>query len=307
MMSVALRFIFVLLFNLLGQVVTNGQDEVFSGPQVGEKLVPFTVRGVFDEEVGKDLDWVTQAGGKPLVLIFVHEVNRQSIALTRTLSDYTKSRAKDGLTTGVVLLDDDATAAENQLKRIRHALAPGVSTGVSLEGREGPGSYGLNRNVTLTVLVGKENRVTGNFALVQPSLQVDLPKILTSVVEVAGGEVPKLEELPGMREAMRNQPATGNADLNLRPLLAPLIRRTASPEDVDRAAQAVEERAAQDAAVRREVGRIANTIISAGKLKDYGTPRAQEYLTKWAAEYGPKTPENSDKESTGPSRPGGLR
>jgi hypothetical protein len=106
---------------------------------------------------------------------------------------------------------------------------------------------------------------------------------------------------------MRNQPAAGNADLNLRPLLAPVIRRNASPEDVDRAAQAVEERAAQDAAVRREVGRIANTIISAGKLKDYGTPKAQEYLTKWAAEYGPKTPESSDKEPTGPSRPGGLR
>lgn len=307
MMTVARRVMLALLFNLIGQVVTSGQDEVFSGPQVGERLVPFTVRGVFDQEVGKDLDWVTQAGGKPIVLIFVHDINRQSIALTRTLSEYTKSRAQDGLTTGVVLLDDDATAAEDQLKRIRHALAPAVSTGVSLEGQEGPGSYGLNRNVTLTVLVGKENRVTGNFALVQPSLQVDLPKILASVVEVAGGQVPKLEELPGMREMQRNQPAAGSAELNLRPLLAPLIRRNASPEDVDRAAQAVEKRAAEDAAVRREVGRIANTIIDAGKLTDYGTPKAQEYLTKWAAEYGKKKPESPDKESSEPSGPGGLR
>ena len=46
-----------------------------------------------------------------------------------------------------------------------------------------------------------------------------------------------------------------------------------------------------DEATRAEVGRIANTIINAGKLKDYGTERAQEYLQKWAKEYGAKLPE----------------
>ena len=174
------------------------QDEIFSGPQVGEKLSSFTVRGVFDEDAGKELDFVAAANGKPIVLVFVHDVNRQSISMTRILSQYTVDRAKDGVTTGIVWLDDDATAAENQLKRIRHALTPGAPTGVSVDGREGPGSYGLNRNVMLTILVGKEGVVTANFALVQPSLQVDLPKILASIVAVAGGQVPKLEELAGM-------------------------------------------------------------------------------------------------------------
>ena len=36
------------------------QDKVFSGPQVGEKLKPFKVRGVFDDDAGKDLDFVNQ-------------------------------------------------------------------------------------------------------------------------------------------------------------------------------------------------------------------------------------------------------
>ena len=31
---------------------------------------------------------------------------------------------------------------------------------------------------------------------------------------------------------------------------------------------------------------IANTIIDAGKLTSYGTPRAQEYLRKWAKDFG---------------------
>ncbi len=274
------------------------QEQLFSGPQVGEKLSPFKVRAVFDEEAGKDVDFVGQADGKPIVLIFVHDVNRQSISMIRILSAYTASRSQDGLSTGVVWLDDDATAAENQLKKVRHALTPKVPTGVFLDGREGPGSYGLNRNVMLTILVGKQGKVTGNFALVQPSLQVDLPKILQSIVEVVGGAVPQLSDLPGMPEMMRSQAAQANSP-NLRPLLTPLIRLTASEADVEKAAKAVEEKAAEDPAVRKEVGRIANTIINNGKLKDYGTAKAQEYLQKWAKEFGKPSVAASDKKPVG--------
>jgi hypothetical protein len=273
--------------------IAHADDPLFSGPQPGEKLAPFKVRGVFDPDSGRELDFVTQADGKPIVLIFVHDVNRLSIGMTRVLSQYTSSRAADGLATGVVWLSDDATEAETTLKRIRHALAPKAPVGISIDGREGPGSYGLNRNVMLTILVGKQGKVTGNFALVQPSLQADLPKILESVVAVAGGKVPKLEDLEGMREMMnRTNP---NEPPNLRPLLVPVIRRDAAPEDVDKAAKAVEDFVEKNEAARKEIGRIANTIIDAGKLQDYGTPRAQEYLTKWARAYGP--PNDPKKES----------
>lgn len=270
---------------LLSTGAAGAADPIFSGPQVGEKLAPFQVRGVFDQDAGKDLDFITKADGKPIVLIFVHDVNRQSISMTRILSQYTVSRVKDGLATGIVWLHDDATEAENTLKRIKHALTPQAPTGISIDGREGPGSYGLNRNVMLTILVGKDGKVTGNFALVQPSLQADLPKILDSVVAVAGGRAPKLDELEGMREMTRN-PAAADAVPNLRQLLTPVIRRDATPEDVDKAAVAVEEFAEKNAAARKEIGRIANTIINAGKLENYGTPRAQEHLKKWAKKYG---------------------
>ena len=296
--SVLFRLLSILVLWLASGGPTAAQDQLFSGPQVGEKLSSFKVRGVFDDEAGKDIDFVGQADGKPMVLIFVHDVNRQSVSMTRVLSGYAVSRAKDGLATGVIWLDDDATAAENQLKKMRHALPPKAPTGISLEGREGPGSYGLNRNVMLTILVGKEGKVTGNFALVQPSLQVDLPKILQSVVDVVGGEVPKLSELPGMPD-MRGQPNQNEAP-NLRPLLTPLIRLTASEADVEKAAKAIEEKAAEDAAVRKEVGRIANTIVDNGKLENYGTPKAQEYLAKWAKEFGTPSTETQEKKSDAP-------
>src|SRR5688572_23335464 len=171
------RLILSLLTFVCSSSFLLAADPVFSGPQADEKLPAFKVRGVFDTDAGKELDFVTQADGKPIVLIFVHDLNRQSISVVRVLSSYTVSRAKDGLHTGVVWLDADATEAENTLKRIKHALTPHAPTGVSLDGREGPGAYGLNRNVQLTILVGKAGKVTANFALVQPSLQADLPKI----------------------------------------------------------------------------------------------------------------------------------
>lgn len=308
------------------------QQQVFSGPQIGEPLQQFLVRGVFDQWAGKELDFVKQAANKPLVLIFVHDVNRQSIAFTRILSHYTLGRTKDGLRTGIVWLSDDLSEAESNLKRMRHALSIPTQTetgrasnkspeskttdapnqpskananseaqnresnsdkhvaeviGISLDGREGPGSYGLNRNVTLTILIAKENKVSANFALVQPSLQVDLPKVLASIVEIAGGVFPTLDQLEGM-PSMNRTDSSSESPPNLRPLLAPLIRKSASDQQVDEAANAIQEQSERDPATKREVARIANTIISAGKLENYGTPRAQEYLSKWAKEYRPQ-------------------
>jgi hypothetical protein len=263
------------------------QEKLFSGPQVGEKLPPFKVRGFFDDAAGKELDFVTQAAGKPIVLVFIHDVNRPSMYFTRTLTGYTAGRAKDGLATGVIWLADDVTEAEITLKRSGHALAREAPLGISLDGKEGPGSYGLNRNVTLTILVGKEGRVTANFALVQPSLQADLQKVLDAVAKVVGGPVARIEDLPGVREQLAKQKAApGQPDPKLQGLIRQVIQKTATEEAVTRAAAAVEEHVKQNEAARKEVGRIARTVVEGGKLTDYGTPKAQEYLRKWAKEYG---------------------
>jgi hypothetical protein len=279
-----------LLWTIVAIVLATGlcpaQEKVFSGPQVGEKLKPFKVRGVFDDDAGKDLDFVAKAGGKPILLVFVHEANRPSIGLSRVLLNYATTRAKDGLVSGTVWLSDDATEAESALKRMRHALAKDDQVGISTDGKEGPGAYGLNRNVTLTILVGKGNKVTANFALVQPSIQADLPKILKEVVAVVGGEVPKLEDLPEVKDMLKSRPAASGADPKIPMLMRAVIQLKATPEDVDKAAAEVEKYVKDNEAARKEVGRIAKAVVEGGKLENYGIPKAQEYLKKWAKEYG---------------------
>ena len=118
------------------------EDKIFSGPQPGEKLAPFKVRGVLDPDAGKDLDFVTAAKGKPVVLVFVHDMNRQSISMVRTLTTYTKSRAKDGLTTGVVWLGDDVSEAEATIKRIKHALTEGCRSACRRTAAKAPAATG---------------------------------------------------------------------------------------------------------------------------------------------------------------------
>jgi hypothetical protein len=160
--------------------------------------------------------------------------------------------------------------------------------------------------VTLTILVGKEGRTTANFALVQPSIQADLPQVLQAIVEVAGGEVPRLETIlpPGqmMREA-----ETAGPDARLRGLIRPIIQQNATNEQIDRAAAALERYVAANEAARRELGRIANTVVSSGRLESYGTQHAQEYLRKWAREFGPAGQDQLDETAPGerdqPNRP----
>jgi hypothetical protein len=191
----SLPLLAVLLMSL-GRVAAGADDPVFSGPQPGEKLPKLEVVGVYDDAAGQPLDFVAQAKDGPLLLIFMHQVTRPSAGLTRALSHYADGRAADGLTCGIVWLTADRTQAEEYLKRARPSLDLKSPVGLSPDGIEGPGAYGLNRNVGLTVLVADKGQVTANFALIQPAL-TDAPAILEEVVKLIGGEVPTLEQLQG--------------------------------------------------------------------------------------------------------------
>ncbi len=271
--------------------IANSQERLFSGPQVGEDIADFVVRGVFDDQAGKERHVIKDANGKAHLVIFVHDVNRQSISFIRILGQYAHKRRSDNLVTDIVWLKDDLTAAEAQLKQIRHALPVDVPIGVSVDGREGSGSLGLNHKVTLTILLAKDEKVVANFALVQPSLQVDLPKVLQKIVDLIGGKVPEINSLEGMPK--RETETSSEQAPHLRAILTPLIARDASDEQVDEAAKTIQRAAKDDRAVRKELARIANTIVRSGKLENYGTPRAQAYLAEWAKSFS----EPADSES----------
>jgi hypothetical protein len=211
------RFSLLSLLVLLVSVhTTRADDPVFSGPQVGEKLPPFKAKGVFGDLADKEFDLIKRAEKKSVALIFVHARTRPAFGLTNTIMKFaaTRSKAGAGLESGVIFLTEDPTATADWMKKVEKYFPKGVAFGLSLEDAEGPGAYGLNRNVTLTVLVGKEGKVTANLALVQPSIQADGPKILKAIVDVTGGgKVPTIAELAGPQyrgQTRKDTPARKN-------------------------------------------------------------------------------------------------
>jgi len=294
-----MRFLIFPVLMLAGfNVTAAAQDEpIFSGPQKSERVVPFEMTAVTGEQTGQTIDLVTKAGEKPLLVVFVHERTRPAFGLMNAVARFAESRVDQGLVHGVTFLSADPTATETWLKRITRNLPTKTIVGYSAEGQEGPGAWGLNRNVTMTVVVANQGKVTANFALVQPSLAQDGPEILKALVEVTGGgEVPDIANFsPQMRgRDAAGRPMTRGGDDQLRSLLSPLIQKDATDEEVDAAAAKIEKYMKDRPAVRTRITEIATRIIDAGRLETYGTPKAQEYLKKWA-DAEKKTEVDSDK------------
>jgi len=273
----------------------DGQPRVFSGPQKGEKLLPFKVTGAYDHEAGKELDYVSEAKGKPLLLVFVHKLTRPSIGLTRLLTSYCQENFGDRLDGRVVWLDKDASSAREYLTRARSSLNLKVHVGISVDGEEGPGAYGLNRQVTLTILAAKDDRVEANFALIQPG-ETDAPAILAEAAKLAGAKPPSAENLKkysiyGGRERMEKRdgrPAAGR-DPRLGELLRKVIQKDSKPEEVEEAVRAVEEYIREKPDLQRQLGDITKSVVGSKGFADggYGTEKAREQIRQWARKYAP--------------------
>ncbi|MCO8124790.1 hypothetical protein NHH03_23840 [Stieleria sp. TO1_6] len=209
-------FILVLsALNLIPATVGQCDDPVFSGPQAGEPLRGFELQGVYDDLADKTFDPIALAGGKPTLVVFVHKLTRPGMALTRALTSYAHSLVDPAPAAVVVWLDDDQAKAKEYLNRARKSLQFQVPVGVSVDGGEGPGAYGLNRNVELTILIADENKVVANAALVQPSL-TDGPKIAAELSKRLKQEPPTVETLekfayPGRQDSAMKRRARSAA------------------------------------------------------------------------------------------------
>ena len=272
------------------------EEKVYSGPQAGEKLMPFKVVGVYDERAGKELDYVTGAAGKPLFLIFVHKLERPSMGLVRVLTHYAADRKKDEeggerLVTLIVWLDEDRTAAREYLTKARRSLGMPVEIGISVDGGEGPGSYGLNRKVALTMIVASEGKVTANFALVQPN-DTDAAGIAAAIAEVLGEEPPTKEEL-----AKYGPRGTGNmgrgmteANARLRRDVAQLRSTKLTEKQVERIVNRIEKYVGEDKAKQADLGTVASIVVTQRDFESAWAPSARPILRGWAKKFGPPAP-----------------
>lgn len=167
--------------------VAAGQKEVFSGPQPGEMLPSLSVIGLAGDWKEQELDPVELADGKPMVLIFLDQGGsgvRGAFGFARAMKGVSK-KAEQEIAVTAVFLEDDTTKVTEAAKRFGKLLSEFMTLTVSPDGRDGPGAFGLNRNVAMTVLVCREGKVLHNFPMTQPMLYSD-PYVFGAVADLIG-------------------------------------------------------------------------------------------------------------------------
>jgi hypothetical protein len=279
---------------ILGWASARAEDQpVFSGPQVGEALSPLRVTIPYGERSGKEIDFIEVAGGKPTVLVVVNGANRPAASLTRVIMHYVGMRSSDELFGAVVWLGQDRSDAESLLNRTRGVWGIGTPLGISADGSEGPGRYGFNRNVNVTIVVANKNRVTANFALIQPSV-TDAPKILGEIVKQAGGTVPtqsEIEYLSLMSLAERTLPFPWDSAAHQTELRRRICSLLAAADDAQAAAAANR----IDVYVRdnpdiqdqfKHAVRLLHPTPSNKTYRTHITPIAAPYFQAWFEKYG---------------------
>lgn len=287
------------------------QDK-FSGPQKGEKTASFKV---FDLAARAETDYVADAKGAPSLLVFIHELSRPGAALMRALDDYGQVKQVRGLRTFFVSLSEDRDGAERHLPQVVKSLNLKCPLGISLDGREGPGSYGLNREVMLTILVARENKVTANFAIVSPN-ETDAPRIKAAADEILKVQVAppagtpeelkaeivrlreevmtlkeelallKLRPQPGGPGGMRRMdPPPGERpkeDETLVNHCRRLIQPRAGQEQIDAAVKDIEAYIGESAELKKQYAAILTRVLD---LK-YGNELGQAAMRKQLEKYG---------------------
>ena len=270
----------IMLFSQSSMLLAQDEvQQVFSGPQPGESMEAFDVQYAFGDAAGMTMQPLKEAGDKPTLLIFNHKLTRPAIGLTRVLTKFAEQHS-ESLYTNMIFLTDDVTATQQRLTAARRALPSKTHVTIAPQGIEGPGAYGLNRKVTLTIVFGDDQKVIFNSALIEPSVQADALKIITHIAKALKVKVPTLAEL----NAQPRMAASGEIDA--RALLGPVLNKEATEAEVNIAAKKIEAEFTKKPNVATQIGRIAQRIIDSGQLENYGTKRAQFYLFKWAGLYG---------------------
>src|SRR4029434_34956 len=101
-----------------------------------------------------------------------------------------------------VFLFADRVAGEERVKAASGSVKLRGRVGLSLDGAEGPCHYVLHKECMMTILAARENKVTANFALVQPGI-ADAPRVIAALAKVCGDTNPPTVEQLNERQMAR--------------------------------------------------------------------------------------------------------
>lgn len=177
---------------------------IYSGLQPGEQTQPFTVLRIKDDEA-REIEIVKDTDQGVTLICFVHRLsNDDRVLFGLGLVDFYAAQHQD-LNSHFVLLSDDRHKIITMLRNwSRRSFFKKSLVSLSIDGEEGPGYYALNRNVAMTVLVAKGNKVVDNLVFNAPNAG-DLKSIMQTVAKALGRPKPTLANVQKELRAERQR------------------------------------------------------------------------------------------------------
>ena len=175
-------------------VIAAVGDSFPSGPPVGDKLPDFKAHAYFGPDAGKEFKLLDKVKGGPTLLIFMHApgdhaITRPGLQFLRPVDKYASACEK--LATQIVWTTADREKTEAFLKRAENSLGLKSPVSICLDGgKDGPGTYGLNDKVQITVLIARDSKVVANFALADPNA-TDSSRVIAALAKLLGKDAPR--------------------------------------------------------------------------------------------------------------------
>ena len=168
-------------------------DPIYSGPQPGEKLRGFTVLPLKRNHPEEEFDPVALAlaAGKPQFLIFIDDSDvAEGTGSFQNAAKLIDEHSQTGLAATVVILAHDRKREETYTNMAEYAwkiVNSAYRIGYAPEGRDGPGAYGLNRNLPMTIILADaEGNVLHNFPFREIPPDAPNPYVLGGLADAVG-------------------------------------------------------------------------------------------------------------------------
>ena len=165
---------------------TRQQEKtIYSGPQPGENIPSLTTVNLRGQAAGQELDPVELAGDKPHLMFFVSKsrtFGRFLGQLGKQLQAIEKN-SNQPWAISVIVCTDDANEAEKSFAVLDQRYPENVLVSLSKDGSAGPPAYGLDKNLTATVIVAKDGKVVHNFTHAGDAFYTQ-PHILGAIARV---------------------------------------------------------------------------------------------------------------------------
>ena len=252
--------------------IKNLEKPIYSGPQPGEKLPALSVANLRGDQTGQEIDPIAMADGKLHLMFFVSKSRTfgRFLGQLRNQLQAIEEKSKQPWAMSVIVCSDDANEVEKSFTVLNQRYPKNLIVGLCKDGAAGPPAYGLDKNLTATVIVVKDGKVVHNLPYAGDAFYTQ-PHILGAVASAMEVDHQTLRNYIGgkpgdavtqaNRRRMQNNSGTSNntPEKGFRKKLVPLV----ADEKITRTEASELLRASADkATLRKKI----EDLLKAGKL-----------------------------------------